>query len=112
MQNLFRLPTLSLKQWNHKTVKSCNLSLSISQFTWLMFTAAMFLALHLYLLLVTASTTFAQFVAPPTNLINTTRYMGIPVQYKVSLTRICEFDHNVKNKYKYFDVAENQQVST
>jgi hypothetical protein len=69
----------------------------------------MFLSSHLYLLLATASTALAQFVAPPTDLINATGYMVVSVRHKEVPTGICELDHNVKSYSGYVDVAENQQ---
>jgi hypothetical protein len=64
---------------------------------------------QLYLLLATASAALAQFVTPPTDLINATGYMGIPVRYKEVPTGICELDSNVKSYSGYVDVADNQQ---
>ena len=51
----------------------------------------------------------SQFVPPPTDLINATGFMGIPVRYKEVPTGICELDPNVKSYSGYVDVAENQQ---
>jgi hypothetical protein len=69
----------------------------------------MFPSLHVCLLLAAAPAAIAQFIAPPTDLINATGYMGIPVRYKEVPTGICELDPNMKSYSGYVDVAENQQ---
>jgi carboxypeptidase D len=74
-----------------------------------MSTAAMFPSPRVFLLFVGASTVLSQFVPPPTDLINATGFMGIPVRYKEVPTGICELDPNVKSYSGYVDVAENQQ---
>lgn len=63
----------------------------------------------MFLLLAGASTVFSQFVTAPTDLINATGYMGIPVRFKEVPTGICELDPNVRSYSGYVDVAENQQ---
>jgi hypothetical protein len=69
----------------------------------------MFSLLRVCLLLAAAPAAIAQFVTPPTDLINATGYMGIPVRYKEVPAGICELDPNVKSYSGYVDVAENQQ---
>lgn len=61
------------------------------------------------LLLAAAPAAIAQFVTPPTDFINATGYLGIPVRYKDVPTGICELDPNVKSYSGYVDVADNQQ---
>jgi len=50
----------------------------------------------------------AQFVPAPTNLLNATGYLDIPVRYKEVPTGICELDPDVKSYSGYVDVAENE----
>jgi len=69
----------------------------------------MFSSWRTSLFLTGAASVFSQFVAPPTDLINATGYMGIPVRYKEVPAGICELDPNVKSYSGYVDVAENQQ---
>jgi carboxypeptidase D len=61
------------------------------------------------LLLAAVSVIVAQFVPPPTDFINSTGYLAIPVRYKEIPTGICELDPNVKSYSGHVDVAENQQ---
>jgi carboxypeptidase D len=64
----------------------------------------------LFLLSAATSLVTAQFVPAPTDLQNTTGYMGIPVRYKEVPTGICELDPNVKSYSGYVDVAENEHI--
>jgi carboxypeptidase D len=61
------------------------------------------------MLLAGASAILSYFVAPPTDLINATGYMGILVQFNEDLTGICELDLNVKRCFGYVDVTDDQQ---
>lgn len=63
---------------------------------------------NLFLLSLTASAVVSQFVSPPTDLINATGYLDIPVRYKEVPTGICELDPNVKSYSGYVDVEEGQ----
>lgn len=44
----------------------------------------------------------------PTDLINATGYLNIPVRYKEVPTGICELDPNVRSYSGYVDVEEGQ----
>ncbi|KAN0114845.1 alpha/beta-hydrolase [Hyaloscypha variabilis] len=70
----------------------------------------MFPSPRVFLLFAGASTVLSQFVPPPTDLINATGFIGIPVRYKEVPTGICELDPNVKSYSGYVDVAENQHI--
>lgn len=72
----------------------------------------MFFSQKIQLLLSAASVsvTIAQFVPAPSDLINTTGYMDIPVRYKEVPTGICELDPNVKSYSGYVDVADNEHI--
>ncbi|CZS99758.1 related to carboxypeptidase [Rhynchosporium agropyri] len=61
-------------------------------------------------LLSVASIAFSQFVPAPTDLINTTGYLDLPVRYKEVPAGICELDPNVKSYSGYVDVAENEHI--
>lgn len=52
----------------------------------------------------------AQFIKPPTDLINATGYAGIPVRYKQVPTGICELNPNVKSFSGYADVDKDQHI--
>lgn len=52
----------------------------------------------------------AQFVSPPSNLIEAVGHAGIPVRYKEVPAGICELDPNVKSFSGYADVAEDQHI--
>lgn len=52
----------------------------------------------------------AQFVTPPTDLIEKKGYLDIPVRYKEVPTGICETDPNTKSFSGYVDVAEDQHL--
>ncbi|RDW84592.1 alpha hydrolase-17 [Coleophoma cylindrospora] len=62
------------------------------------------------LLAASASVTLAQFVTPPTDLINATGYYNTSVRYKEVPTGICELNPDVKSYSGYVDVAENQHI--
>lgn len=64
----------------------------------------------LFLLAAAASIAAAQFVSPPTDLINATGYYNVPVRYKEVPTGICELDPDVKSFSGYVDVAENEHI--
>lgn len=66
--------------------------------------------LQLLLSAASVSVTLAQFVPAPSDLINATGYMDIPVRYKEVPTGICELDPNVKSYSGYVDVAENEHI--
>lgn len=70
----------------------------------------MFSSLGIFLLSAAASAVSGQFVSAPTDLINATGYMNIPVRYKEVPTGICELDPNVKSYSGYVDVADNQHI--
>jgi hypothetical protein len=70
----------------------------------------MFSSIKLLLFSSVASVALAQFVPAPTDLINTTGYMGIPVRYKEVPTGICELDPNVKSYSGYVDVEEHEHI--
>lgn len=57
-----------------------------------------------------ATSARAQFVAPPTDLIEKEGYAGINVRYKEVPTGICELDPNVKSFSGYADIDENQHI--
>jgi carboxypeptidase C (cathepsin A) len=52
----------------------------------------------------------AQFVTPPTDLMNTTGFAGINVRWKEVPVGTCELDPNVKSYSGYADVADDQHV--
>lgn len=56
------------------------------------------------------SSTFAQFVPAPEDLISKKGYADINVRYKEVPTGICEQDPNVKSFSGYADVAENEHI--
>ncbi|KAL3424776.1 carboxypeptidase S1 [Phlyctema vagabunda] len=62
------------------------------------------------LFLAAAPVALAQFVAPPTDLINATGYLDVPVRYKEVPTGICELDPNVKSYSGYVDVSEDEHI--
>lgn len=70
----------------------------------------MLLSSRLFLLSAASYAVSAQFVSPPTDLINTTGYLNIPVRYKQVPTGICELDPKVKSYSGYVDVAENEHI--
>lgn len=63
-----------------------------------------------FLLSLAASTAYSQFVSPPTDLINATGYLDIPVRYKEVPTGICELDPSVKSYSGYVDIDEGQHM--
>jgi hypothetical protein len=67
-------------------------------------------SLSLSLLLGAIPAIWAQFVAPPTDLVATKGYLDIPVRYKQVPTGICETDPTVKSYSGYVDVAENEHI--
>jgi len=58
--------------------------------------------------LLLAAVATAQFVPAPTDLINTSGYLDIPVRYKQVPAGICELNPEVKSYSGYVDVAENE----
>ncbi|RFU31025.1 hypothetical protein B7463_g5314, partial [Scytalidium lignicola] len=62
-----------------------------------------------FLLSLAASTTFAQFVPPPTDLKSAVGN-GVPIRYKEVPAGICELDPNVKSYSGYADVSENEHI--
>ncbi|EHL01915.1 putative Carboxypeptidase S1 like protein B [Glarea lozoyensis 74030] len=61
-------------------------------------------------LLSVLSVAAAQFVSPPTDLINKTGFAGINVRYKEVPTGICELDPNLKSYSGYADVEDDQHI--
>ena len=61
-------------------------------------------------LLSAASAVIGQFVPAPTDLLNATGYLDIPVRYKEVPTGTCELDPSVKSYSGYVDVSENQHI--
>lgn len=57
-----------------------------------------------------ATITYAQFVTPPNDLIETIGHAGVPVRYKAVPAGICELDYNVKSYSGYADVGPNQHI--
>jgi len=56
------------------------------------------------------TTTFAQFVAAPTDLISKLGYANVTVRYKEVPAGICELDPNVKSYSGYADIGEDQHI--
>lgn len=64
----------------------------------------------LLLCLLFFSSTFAQFVPAPTELISTQGYANLTVRYKQVPNGICELDPNVKSFSGYVDIAPDQHI--
>ncbi|PBP28759.1 alpha/beta-hydrolase [Diplocarpon rosae] len=62
------------------------------------------------LLLSAASRAISQFVPAPTDLLNATGFLGLPVRFKEVPTGICELDPNVKSYSGYVDVSEDEHI--
>ncbi|KAK6585488.1 hypothetical protein PZA11_002215 [Diplocarpon coronariae] len=67
-------------------------------------------ALRASLLLSAASTAVSYFLSAPTDLLETTGFLGLPVRFKEVPTGICELDPNVKSYSGYVDVSENEHI--
>ncbi|TGO41276.1 hypothetical protein BHYA_0024g00550 [Botrytis hyacinthi] len=70
----------------------------------------MYSSLRVPILLTAATSVAAQFVKAPTDLINATGYLDLPVRYKEVPTGICETQEGVKSYSGYVDVEEDQHV--
>jgi carboxypeptidase C (cathepsin A) len=57
-----------------------------------------------------AASALAQYISPPTDLVNATGYANVPVRYKAVPSGICELHDNVKSYSGYVDVAEDQHI--
>ena len=71
---------------------------------------AMYSSLRVPILLTAATSVAAQFVKAPTDLINATGYLDLPVRYKEVPTGICETQEGVKSYSGYVDVDEDQHI--
>lgn len=66
--------------------------------------------LLLRVLLLGGAISYAQFVAPPNDLIETIGYAGVPVRYKQVPDGTCELDQNVKSYSGFADIADDQHI--
>jgi hypothetical protein len=97
--------------------RSCGLKVGSSHFFFLVLFACsattgtqFIMSSSILILLSVFSVAAAQFVTPPTDLINKTGYAGINVRYKEVPTGTCELDPNVKSYSGYADVEDDQHV--
>ncbi|PBP22753.1 alpha/beta-hydrolase [Diplocarpon rosae] len=68
------------------------------------------LALRASLLLSAASRAICQFVPAPTDLLNATGFLGLPVRFKEVPYGTCELDPYVKSYSGYVDVSEDEHI--